>query len=70
MKKALLLTTIFLFSLKGFTQVTTSTGIKIKDEFYNNVQLKEIFQDLETKTGAKFRYEPIILKGIYAELLV
>ncbi len=66
MKKALLLTTIFLFSLKGFTQVTTSTGIKIKDEFYNNWQLKEIFQDLESKTGAKFKFDPTILKGIYA----
>jgi len=66
MKKYFLLTTILLFSLKGFSQITTSTGITIKDEFYNNRQLVEILQDLETKTGIKFKYDPAIVKGVYA----
>lgn len=66
MKKLFLLTTFLIFSLQGFSQVTTSTGIIIKDEFYNNRQLVEILGDLETKTGAKFKYEPGILKGVYA----
>ena len=66
MKKYFLLATILLFSLRGFSQITTSTGITIKDEFYNNRQLVEILQDLETKTGIKFKYDPTIVKGVYA----
>lgn len=66
MKKYFLLITILLFSLRGFSQITTSTGITIKDEFYNNRQLVEILQDLETKTGIKFKYDPTIVKGVYA----
>jgi ferric enterobactin receptor len=66
MKKLFLLTTFLICSLQGFSQVTTSTGITIKDEFYNNRQLVEILGDLEAKTGAKFKYEPSILKGVYA----
>ncbi len=66
MKKFILLTTILLCSLRGFSQITTSTGITIKDEFYNNRQLVEIVQDLETKTGIKFKYDPAIVKGVYA----
>lgn len=66
MKKLFLLTTILLFSLRGFSQITTSTGIAIKDEFYNNRQLVEILQDLEAKTGVKFKYEPAKVKGVYA----
>ena len=52
--------------MRGFSQITTSTGITIKDEFYNNRQLVEILQDLETKTGIKFKYDPTIVKGVYA----
>jgi ferric enterobactin receptor len=66
MKKLFLLTTILLFSLRGFSQITTSTGVTIKDEFYNNRQLVEILQDLEVKTGVKFKYEPTKVKGVYA----
>lgn len=66
MKKLFLLTTILLFSLRGFSQITTSTGITIKDEFYNNRQLVEILQDLEVKTGVKFKYEATKVKGVYA----
>lgn len=66
MKKYFLLVTILFFSLRGFSQITTSTGITIKDEFYNNRQLVEILQDLETKTGIKFKYDPTIVKGVYA----
>jgi hypothetical protein len=66
MKKLFLLTTFLIFSLQGFSQITTSTGITIKDEFYNNRQLVEILEDLEAKTGAKFKYEPSTLKGVYA----
>ena len=66
MKKYFLLATILLFSLRGFSQITTSTGITIKDEFYNNRQLVEILQDLETKTGIKFKYDPTIVRGVYA----
>ena len=66
MKKYFLLATILFFSLRGFSQITTSTGITIKDEFYNNRQLVEILQDLETKTGIKFKYDPTIVRGVYA----
>ena len=66
MKKYFLFVTILFFSLRGFSQITTSTGITIKDEFYNNRQLVEILQDLETKTGIKFKYDPTIVKGVYA----
>jgi ferric enterobactin receptor len=66
MKKLFLLTTLVLFTLKGFSQITTSTGITIKDEFYNNRQLIEILQDLEAKTNIKFKYDPAKLKGVYA----
>jgi ferric enterobactin receptor len=66
MKKLFLLTTLLLFTLKGFSQITTSTGITIKDEFYNNRQLIEILQDLEAKTNIKFKYDPAKLKGVYA----
>ena len=66
MKKLFLLTTILFFSIRGFSQITTSTGITIKDEFYNNRQLVEILQDLETKTGVKFKYDPAKVKGVYA----
>ncbi len=66
MKKLFLLTTLLLFTLKGFSQITTSTGITIKDEFYNNRQLIEILQDLEAKTNIKFKYDPTKLKGLYA----
>lgn len=66
MKKLFLLTTILFFSVRGFSQITTSTGITIKDEFYNNRQLVEILQDLETKTGVKFKYDSLKVKGIYA----
>jgi ferric enterobactin receptor len=66
MKKLFLLTTLVLFTLKGFSQITTSTGITIKDEFYNNRQLIEILQDLEAKTNIKFKYDPTKLKGVYA----
>ena len=53
MKKLFLLTTLVLFSVKVFSQVTTTTGITIKDEFYNNRPLAEILSDLESKVGAK-----------------
>ena len=66
MKKLFLLITILFFSIRGFSQITTSTGITIKDEFYNNRQLVEILQDLETKTGVKFKYDPTKVKGVYA----
>ncbi|MCU0469719.1 MAG: TonB-dependent receptor [Arcicella sp.] len=66
MKKLFLLTTFLILSLQGFTQITTSTGVSVKDEFYNNRQLVEILQDLEAKTGVKFKYEPSIVKGVYA----
>jgi ferric enterobactin receptor len=66
MKKLFLLTTILFFSVRAFSQITTSTGITIKDEFYNNRQLVEILQDLETKTGVKFKYDPAKVKGVYA----
>ena len=64
MKKLFLLTTILFFSIRGFSQITTSTGITIKDEFYNNRQLVEILQDLEAKTNVKFKYDPAKVKGI------
>jgi hypothetical protein len=66
MKKIFLLTTLILFSVKVFAQVTTSTGIIIQDEFYNNRPLAEILTDLEAKVGAKFIYNPAQLKGVYA----
>ena len=66
MKKLFLLTTILFFSIRGFSQITTSTGITIKDEFYNNRQLVEILQDLEAKTSVKFKYDPAKVKGVYA----
>ncbi|MBB6001611.1 TonB-dependent receptor [Arcicella rosea] len=66
MKKLFLLTTLVLFSVKVFSQVTTTTGITIKDEFYNNRPLAEILADLETKVGAKFVYDPTKIKGLYA----
>jgi ferric enterobactin receptor len=66
MKKLFLLITILFFSIRGFSQITTSTGITIKDEFYNNRQLVEILQDLETKTGVKFKFDPAKVKGVYA----
>ena len=66
MKKLFLITTILVFSIKGFSQITTSTGITIKDEFYNNRQLVEILQDLEAKTSVKFKYDPAKVKGVYA----
>jgi ferric enterobactin receptor len=66
MKKLFLLTTLVLFSVKVFSQVTTTTGITIKDEFYNNRPLVEILSDLESKVGARFVFDPAKTKGVYA----
>ncbi len=66
MKKLFLLTTILFFSVRVFSQITTSTGITIKDEFYNNRQLVEILQDLEAKTSVKFKYDLSKVRGVYA----
>ena len=66
MKKYFLITTLILCSTTVFSQVTSSTGVTVKDEFYNNRSMVEILQDLETKTGTKFIYTPEKLKGIYA----
>jgi len=52
--------------VKVFSQVTTTTGITIKDEFYNNRPLAEILSDLESKVGAKFIFDPAKVKGVYA----
>lgn len=66
MKKYFLVATLILCSATVFSQVTSSTGVVIKDEFYNNRSMVEILQDLETKSGTKFIYTPEKLKGVYA----
>ena len=66
MKKYFLIATLILCSARVFSQVTSSTGVTVKDEFYNNRSMVEILQDLETKTGTKFIYTPEKLKGVYA----
>lgn len=66
MKKYFLIATLILCSATVFSQVTSSTGVVIKDEFYNNRSMVEILQDLETKSGTKFIYTPEKLKGVYA----
>ncbi len=66
MKKYFLIATLILCSATVFSQVTSSTGVIIKDEFYNNRSMVEILQDLETKSGTKFIYTPEKLKGVYA----
>lgn len=66
MKKYFLIATLILCSVRVFSQVTSTTGVTIKDEFYNNRSMVEILQDLETKTGTKFIYTPEKLKGVYA----
>jgi ferric enterobactin receptor len=66
MKKYFLIATLILCSARVFSQVTSTTGVTIKDEFYNNRSMVEILQDLETKTGTKFIYTPEKLKGVYA----
>jgi ferric enterobactin receptor len=66
MKKYFLIATLILCSARVFSQVTSTTGVTVKDEFYNNRSMVEILQDLETKTGTKFIYTPEKLKGVYA----
>jgi ferric enterobactin receptor len=66
MKKYFLIATLIFCSATVFSQVTSTTGVIVKDEFYNNRSMVEILQDLETKTGAKFVYTPEKLKGVYA----
>lgn len=66
MKKYFLIATLILCSATVFSQITSSTGVTIKDEFYNNRSMVEILQDLETKSGTKFVYTPEKLKGVYA----
>ena len=64
MKKYFLIATLIVCSARVFSQVTSSTGVTVKDEFYNNRSMVEILQDLETKTGTKFIYTPEKLKGV------
>jgi ferric enterobactin receptor len=66
MKKYFLIATLILCSARIFSQTTSTTGVIVKDEFYNNRSMVEILQDLETKTGTKFIYTPEKLKGVYA----